>query len=154
MNDFTAISQWADGMLALLRPEERRRLATRIGRELRRENQRRIAAQQEPDGKPFAPRKEPLRKNGKRRLRKRGQMFRKLRMAAWLKTRGTPDGATVNFIGAASNIARIHHFGLRDVVNLRKGITHQYAARPLLGITDKDADAIEKAVLQHLGGGD
>lgn len=151
MSELNAISEWADNMLALLHPSERRKLATQIARQLRQTNQKRIAAQTTPDGQPFAPRKEPLRKRKRTKfLRKTGPMFRRLRMAAWLKMKGTPDGATVNFIGAAARLATTHHYGLRDVVNAKRGITHQYEARPLLGITDDDAKRIEEAVLKHL----
>lgn len=149
--DLLAISEWSDGLLALLRPAERRKLASQVAKQLRKTNQDRIAAQRAPDGTAFAPRKQPLRK-GKRKgpLRKRGQMFRKLRSARWLKMRGSPDSATVMFVGSAKRLASVHHWGERDLVNRRRGITHQFASRPLLGITDQDAQRIEELVLKHL----
>ena len=77
-------------------------------------------------------------------------MFRKLRTAAWMKTSATPDSASVQFIGAAGRIASVHHYGLRDTVNARRGISHDYTPRELLGISQDDSAAVAEYVIQHL----
>lgn len=151
MNDLDAVAKWAGALLAGLRPTARRQLAAIIAKSLRQTNQKRIAAQQGPDGKPFAPRKTPLRrKTSKGHLRKESAMFRKLRAAAWMKTNATPDAASVQFIGAAGRIASVHHYGLRDTVNTRRGISHDYTPRELLGISPDDSSAVAEYVIQHL----
>lgn len=151
MNDLNAVAQWAGSLLASLRLAARRQLAAEIAKNLRRINQRRIAAQQGPDGAPFAPRKSPPRhRAGKGRLRKDHAMFRKLRTAAWMKYKATPDAAIVQFVGFAGHIAAVHHYGLRDTVNARRGIAHDFTQRELLGISPDDSAAIAEYVIQHL----
>src|SRR5690606_41104512 len=90
--------------LTKLQPTERRKLNQTLARELRRRQQRRIAAQQNPDGSAYAPRKP--RKN----LRRSGgiKMFAKLRQARHLKLQSDADSIPVGFLGNSARIARIH----------------------------------------------
>ena len=154
-SDLSAIARYADGLLASLRPTQRRELAAEIAREMRQVNSRRITAQRAPDGSAFAPRAQPLRqrkKSGTGTIRARNQaMFRKLRTAAWLKTKASPEQATVHFAGGAARLAKVHHFGLSDVVDpKRPSIRHKYTARPLLGFDEADRQRITQAVISHL----
>ena len=130
-----ALEAFGSALLGQLEPTRRRELARRIASNLRSSQQKRIAAQQNPDGTPYAERKPQLRhKIGKIKR----QMFAKLRTARHLKARGDGEGATVAFTDAASRIARIHQFGLRDKVNRRTGLEVTYAQRELLGVTPED----------------
>ena len=52
-----ALEEWAGLLLAKLSPGERRKLGNSIGRELRRNQQKRIASQRNPNGTPYAVRK-------------------------------------------------------------------------------------------------
>lgn len=60
-DDRQQFHQWADGLLAKLSPGQRTQLAREIARSLRQSQSQRIAAQKNPDGSPFAPRKLQLR---------------------------------------------------------------------------------------------
>jgi len=147
MAELTELTAWCDGLLASLESSQRRQLARQIARELRTANVKRIAAQVTPDGQAFEPRKvnPRFRKQGSIR---RG-LFSKLRTARFLKTEASPDGATIGFSGRVGQIARVHHYGLRDRVR-PGGPEHQYAARPLLGVTDDDIERIKALVLASL----
>lgn len=90
-----ALEDWAGVLLARLEPGARRQLNQQIGRELRRSQQQRVASQRNPDGTPYAPRK-PRKLRGKVGRIKR-QMFTKLRQAAHLKLRSTPDAIAINY---------------------------------------------------------
>jgi len=140
---------FAADLLARLEPAARTELARRIARDLRASQQRRIAAQQNPDGTPYAPRKPQIRG---RAGKVRRQMFSRLRLARFLKTRVTADEAVIAFTDQVSRIARVHHFGLRDRVNRRTGLEADYPARQLLGISEADEALIRDLAVDYLAG--
>ncbi|WP_375592111.1 phage virion morphogenesis protein [Chitiniphilus eburneus] len=147
MAELSTLSEFADGLLAQLRPAARRALARRIARQLRASQQQRIAAQQTPDGSPYAPRRPQRWRPGKIRR----QMFAKLRTARWLKLRATDSAAIVEFADQVQGMARVHQFGLRDRVSRRLGaLDAQYPMRELLGLSADDIAAIRDLVLRHL----
>lgn len=154
MEDLSHLTAWANGLLANLQPASRASLARQIAASLRSANQQRITAQTAPDGTPFAPRRQPLKQRAGQRTGqlKRGAMFRKLRLAKYLKAQGNATTAVVKFAGAVQRIANVHHHGLRDRVNNRgkTGPEVQYQARPLLGITPADEARITDLITAHL----
>lgn len=148
--DLTQLEQWAGQLLAHLSTQERRKLSSTIAQELRRANQARIKAQQNPDGSPFAERKKKNFQDKRGRIKaQKAAMFAKLRLASHLKASGNADGLEVGFIGRTARIARVHQFGLRDKVD-QTGKVAQYAQRQLIGITESDRAKIMDAVLRHL----
>ncbi len=144
-DNLNALEDWAGALLAKLQPTERRKLNQTLARELRRSQQQRIAAQQNPDGSAYAPRKP--RKN----LRRQGRikMFAKLRQAKHLKLQSDADSIAVGFLGNSARIARVHQFGLNDRPE-RKGPEIRYARRELLGFTEAELDMIRDRLLHHL----
>jgi phage virion morphogenesis protein len=142
-----ALEAWAGSLLAKLEPGERRKLNQEIGRDLRRSQQQRIAAQRNPDGTPYAKRK-PRQLRGKTGRIKR-QMFAKLRQAKHLKLQSTPNAIAIGFLARAARIARVHQDGLRD--RPAKGMADiQYQRRELLGFTEADLELIRDRLLEHL----
>jgi phage virion morphogenesis protein len=141
-----ALDAYLASLLAKLDAPQRRLLARAIAAELRRRQAARIAAQRNPNGSAYAPRKPQLRlkRGGIRRA-----MFSRLRMARYLKAQADPNTAVVTFAGTAQRIATVHHFGLRDRVN-KNGLTVKYAARELLGLDDGDVGSITDLVLFHV----
>jgi phage virion morphogenesis protein len=135
-----------DGLAAALSPAGRRKLGLKIGQQIRRANVARIGKNVAPDGTPFTPR---LRQKSKKKLKNR--MFTKLKATQHMRLTRTPDEITLSFKGRSGRIAEVHHFGLRDRVN--KTTTHKYAARPLLGFSQSDLDAIEDLLLAHVAEG-
>jgi phage virion morphogenesis protein len=150
-DDLTQLELWAAPLLAKLAPAQRQQLARTVALDLRRAQQRRIAAQVAPDGTPYAARKrtESLRdKRGAIRRRKRA-MFVKLRTARWLKANVTSEGAEVGFFGRVARLARIHQDGGMDRVT-PNGQMARYPARPLLGFTPADRETIREHLHQYL----
>jgi len=145
-----ALDAWAAGLLARLQPPARRRLARVLAVELRRTQQRRIASQQNPDGSPYTPRKQPALRSRKGRIQQRkGAMFRKLRQARYLRTRTTAQEASIGFAGRVARIARVHQYGQRDRVSPR-GPQVRYAQRELLGLTPALHARIRTLLVEHL----
>lgn len=144
-DNLNALEDWAGALLERLKPAERRKLNQTLARELRRSQQQRIAAQQNPDGSAYAPRKP--RKN----LRRQGRikMFAKLRQAKHLKLQSAADSIAVGFLGNSARIARVHQLGLNDRPE-RNGPEIRYARRELLGFTEAELDMIRDRLLQHL----
>lgn len=142
-DDFAALELELGKILAGLTPAARLKLSRSVAADLRRSQSARIAAQKDPDGSAFAPRK--LREQRGRIKRKAaGPMFRKLRQSRWLSARATPDEAMAGFASAtASRIARVHQLGLRDRVSREpKAPEATYPERRLLGFTAEEATMI------------
>ncbi|MEJ2794379.1 phage virion morphogenesis protein [Iodobacter sp. LRB] len=146
-DNLKALEGWASGLLGNLDAKALRGMNKRLAAELRKRQQAHIAANQNPDGTPYAPRLPQMRKKGGRIKRK---MFTKLRTARHLKTQSTANGAAVYFSPSANRLASVHQFGLLDTVNARHGIRHRYAARVLLGFSQSDDELITKMILNQL----
>jgi phage virion morphogenesis protein len=148
MKDAEDLARQLDALVAATAPAARRVLAIEIAKRLREANRKRIQQQTDPDGTAFAPRLPQPPRWRKKQGRLRTRMFAKLVSTKYLKAQATPGAAFVDFTPSAGRLARVHHFGLEDQV--RPGIRHRYAARPLLGINAADRAAIADALLAHL----
>lgn len=156
MSDLLDLEHLVGGLLSNLSPASRRAAAKVVALDLRRSQSARIAAQQNPDGSAYAPRKaKNLRgKKGALRRGKSGSMFKKLRTTAFLTADASADEASVGIKGAAANrIARVHQLGLRDRVERNPSAPEaQYPARVILGFTEDDRLRIAQTLLEHLSG--
>lgn len=150
-DDLARLENWAGPLLAQLQPAARTRVARRVGMALRRAQQRRIAAQQDPDGTPYAPRRTPPAAPRRTGRIKRRAMFAKLRQARHLRVSANAAEVAVGFTGRVARIARVHQEGLTDTVT-RGGKRVTYAKRRLLGFSAADIDLIERELLEHLAG--
>lgn len=148
MNDLQPLISQLDALLARLTPTARAALAREVARSLRGSQAKRIAAQHNPDGSPFEPRKPQKLRRRKGRLR--AAMFTRLKMARHLKARSNASEAVVAFVGRATRIATVHQFGLRDRVNRRGDTMAHYPQRELLGFTEAERNTIETALVNHL----
>ena len=148
MSNLHELDAYLVGLLGKLDVPERRALARAIAVELRRRQSARIAAQRNPDGTAYEPRKPQLRhkRGGIRR-----SMFTRLRMAKYMRIEASPDAAVITFAGEVRRIATVHHFGLRDRVNAN-GLTAKYPVRELLGFNDSDVDRITSLLVTHVAG--
>ena len=146
MSDILDLGAWADALLAQLDAPARRKLMRAIATELRDQQRRRIAEQQNPDGSAYEPRKPQLRQ---RPGRLRRAMFIRLRTGKHLKASAGADGAVVKFFGGAQRLAAVHHFGLRDRVN-KAGLEVTYPRRRLLGFGDADVERIKDLLFIQL----
>lgn len=134
-------------LIEKLSPTSRTALARSIAAQLRRTQAARIAAQRNPDGSAFEPRKPQLRH---RKKNLRAGMFKKLRTNTYLKAKGNADGAIVSFSRDVERIARVHQFGLRDRVSRRRNLEADYPARELLGLTPIEEALLHTLITTHL----
>jgi phage virion morphogenesis (putative tail completion) protein len=150
-DELTHLEEWVAPLAAKLSAAGRKALSRVIGRDLRQAQTRRIAAQLNPDGTPFAARRPGKDLRGKRGAirRRQASMFAKLRTARWLKIMADANEAAVGFTGRAERIARVHQEGLRDRV-APNGPEVRYARRQLLGFSDADREMVRNRLLQHL----
>ena len=133
-----------------LSPQARRQLARNIGQALRKNQQARIARQENPDGTAFEPRK-PRKEFGKKKGRnKRKAMFAKLRTARYFKIQSNANEVSVGFNGSSSMIAKVHQYGLMSSPSKTKDFKVRYAQRELLGFSQSDLDIIEDLVIEQL----
>jgi phage virion morphogenesis protein len=148
-NNLEALETWAAVLLDRLEPGERTKLARSIGQELRRSQQKRVMAQENPDGTKFAPRKQRNLRGKQGRIRQKLAMFKKLRTATYLKVRGDSNGIAVGFTGRIARIARVHQYGLKDRAD-RGAPDVRYEQRETLGFAEADLDLIRDRLLAHL----
>ncbi|MCW8199299.1 phage virion morphogenesis protein [Verminephrobacter aporrectodeae subsp. tuberculatae] len=156
MSDLKALENWVGPLLDRLSDSERRKLAVTVAKSLRASSVASMRAQKSPDGDPWTPRKQPKRNlrgaiRSAAQERKAGmQMFTGLRSAGHLKAQGSASEAVVGFVARVQRIARVHHFGLPDRVNVG-GPVYQYPVRELLGITAPQIEHVRDLIIAHLG---
>lgn len=153
-DDFNRLAPWIAGVARRFEPGAMRRIARKIGRALRRVNAARIAANVEPGGSAMQPRKpRPLRDRKKDRVRKKGRMFPKIRLARNIRVDAAADQVELSFAGKVRRTAEVHHFGLRDRVARFRGAPQvRYPSRELLGFGAADDDIILETVLSSIDG--
>ncbi|WP_339434525.1 phage virion morphogenesis protein [Pseudomonas orientalis] len=148
-NKLEALETWASGLLEQLQPGARNQLARSIGQELRRSQQKRVLTQQNPDGSKFAPRKKRDLRGKQGRIRRKVEMFKKLRTATYMKARGDSNAVSVGFTGRVARIARVHQYGLKD--RAEQGAPEiRYDQRELLGFNEADLETIRDMLISHL----
>lgn len=148
-NNLEALETWATVLLDRLEPGERSKLARSIGQELRRSQQKRVMAQENPDGTKFAPRKQRDLRGKQGRIRRKLAMFKKLRNATYLKVRGDSNSVTVGFTGRIARIARVHQYGLKDRAE-HDAPDVIYDKREVLGFNATEVEMIKDHLLSHI----
>nr|DAR75102.1 MAG TPA: virion morphogenesis protein [Caudoviricetes sp.] len=131
----------------------RRLLYQQIGRELARNQRRRIKAQQNPDGSPFEPRKKRKQFSKKKGRIKNQLMFKKIVSPSHLKLRYEQEGISLGFYGGDAAIANIHQYGLYSSPSKYKDFKVKYAQRELLGFSEEDIEMIERFVIKAIAEG-
>ena len=131
----------------------RRLLYQQIGRELARNQRRRIKAQQNPDGSPFEPRKKRKQFSKKKGRIKNQLMFKKIVSPSHLKIRYEQEGISLGFYGGDAAIANVHQYGLYSSPSKYKDFKVKYAQRELLGFSEEDIEMIEGFVIKAIAEG-
>lgn len=148
------LDRWLVQALEQLGPARRKAVLTEIGRELRKRNQRRIAAQSGPDGEAWEPRKPDrhgnLRKTETGKVRRTARMLLGLREARRMVLTATPAGMELGYSGRNARLAEVHHYGQVDAVDKAGKIQTKYPARPLLGLAPEDVAWVEQRLAQLL----
>lgn len=140
------LERWMAEALRSMEPAARKRLFTRIGRQLRARTRKRMTAQVGPDGERWAPRVRD--KAGQ--VRKTAKMMVGLRADRRLLATGKPDGAEVGWKGTAARIAEVHHNGAFDYVEEGSSVRIRYPQRRLIGLSADDVDYVRQALLDHI----
>jgi len=150
-NDLDRFGNWLQPLIGGLSDAQRARLARNIGQYLRRSTAKRIAAQLNPDGTPYEPRKVQAtgERAAQRRRAIRSTMFDKLRTNKFLHLRTNAQEIALGFLGRAARIATTHQEGLPDEVQ-PGGPRITYPARQLLGITEQQLLDIRDMTIDHL----
>ncbi|WLI14428.1 MULTISPECIES: phage virion morphogenesis protein [Pseudomonas] len=148
-NRLEALEDWAAGLLGQLEPASRNRLARSLGQTLRRSQQQRVNAQRNPDGSKYTPRKQRNLRGKQGRVKRKVQMFKKLRTASFLKVQSDGTAISVGFTGRIARIARVHQYGMKDRAE-RGAPDIKYDQREVLGFTEADLDLIRDGLLLHL----
>lgn len=131
----------------------RRLLYQQIGRELARNQRRRIKAQQNPDGSPFEPRKKRKQFSKKKGRIKNQLMFKKIISPSHLKLRYEQEGISLGFYGGDAAIANVHQYGLYSSPSKYKDFKVKYTQRELLGFSEEDIEMIERFVIKAIAEG-
>jgi phage virion morphogenesis protein len=145
-NDLSRLDEWFGRILAGLSPAERRKAATKLGRELRKANAARIAANIDPEGTPFARRQPRKDRRGRLRAKQPGKMFKGLRKLKQWKIIPGEDGVEITpATPAADRVASVSQFGETAIVGYKHGkggsrtpIRYKYPERRLLGMSPPD----------------
>ncbi|WP_421865114.1 phage virion morphogenesis protein [Motiliproteus sp.] len=141
------LQSWVGPLLLKLEPAQRTQLARQLAQDLRRSQRQRIAAQQNPDGSAFEPRKPQLRDKAGSIRRK--AMFRKLRQNRYLKVKADAGAVEAGFFGRVARLANVHQKGLHD--RPRPGAPEvKYPQRELLGFSRDDLAMIENNLINYL----
>lgn len=156
------LEAWAEPLLQALDGAAQRKLARTIAQDLRRSQAARIAAQINPDGSAYAPRKPQQQDQRRQKIKDRAgnkpgrvkpgrikAMFAKLRTPAHLRTVSDDQGPAVGFLGRVARIARVHQHGLQDKPS-PNARTVTYPVRELLGFTPAEVQKIRERVLEAL----
>ena len=130
-------------LLSALHPVRRAATLKKIGRLIKKRNSQRIAQNIAPEGEKWEARK-AQKKRGKMVVRKK-KMLKSFRLARHLKIKHGGSGITVGFYGKMEEYGALHQFGGTAIV--KGGMTAEYPARPLLGLSDDDLADIYDLVL-------
>lgn len=151
-DNFNQLASWVAAIAHRFGDGNMRKIARKIGLALRRTNAERISRNVEPDGSAMEPRKpRPLRDRKQDRIRKKGRMFPRIRLARNMVVDADADQVELTFSGKVAKTAEIHHFGLRDRVARFRGAPQvRYPVRELLGFGSGDGDVILATVLDGI----
>lgn len=163
-DELTALENKLSGIIATVEPPARRKLAREIGARLRKSQALRIAAQQNPDGTPFAKRSvgdlSKIRSGVFRALilwrikQRQRAMFRKIRTTKFMRVEATSDAAVLTFANSVQHMARVHQYGLRDKVEHKScAPIAKYPARQLFGFKKEERKMVENAIIDHIQNG-
>ena len=150
-DNIVALESWAQNVINSLSPANRKKLIRSILIDLRRDTQKRITAQQGPDGEAWEARKSPKRvRNKQGRIKNKVKMMQGLRKVKSLRVSANSNEGQLGYTGATGKIARVHHYGLVDKINRYSAKQYRYPARALLGMSDTDRNNIEQNLLRSL----
>ena len=118
---------------------QRRRFMRSLANRLRNQQAQRIQQQRNPDGSPYAPRKQSRR-----------ALFEHIHKKPNLRASVRQHTINVGFYGYLARIARVHQYG--EQAEVVPGLSVRYQRRELLGFNRDDIALIEQAAVEYLSG--
>jgi phage virion morphogenesis protein len=150
MAELTTLQEHLRVLMNHLSAAEIRKLSAKVGRDLRKRQNKRIAAQQNPDGSAYVPRKQQRIKKRDKRGRIKKKMFNTIKNAKFMKVQPTRQGVDVGFFTSRiARIARVHQEGFKDRPR-PTARTVQYPKRELLGLSPDDEQFVFDSVSDHI----
>lgn len=140
------LEKWMQQAIENLSPARRKALFRDIGKDVRKENQKRITRQEGPDGDRWPQRKQ-RRRHGQ--VKQKTKMMMGLRKARRMALETGPDGVSIGYTGNTAKIASVHQYGGMDYVE-EGGPKVRYPVRKVLGLSDKDHQTIGNRIRQHI----
>ena len=147
--DLEKFEKWVATAINSLSPGKRKSLFIRIGKILRKNNQKRISAQTDPEGQKWEPRKQRPQRGKTGQIRAKKKMMLGLRKARRMKLKSSPEGTTVGFEGRNAKIAAVHHTGGMDAVS-KGGPKIRYPIRQMLGFSGHDRQMIRREIIEYV----
>lgn len=141
MRQTVSIDQLQQQLAGLLTPAKQTQLVRQIAKQQRRQIQKRITAQQNPDDSEWEPRKPRKLRSKQGRIRKKKKLLTGFRQIKHIKISTTSQAGKIGFTKRASQIARIHQQG-KEVRLGKHGPNYKYPVRQLVGISDEDITLI------------
>lgn len=130
-------------------PAQLQKLQRQMATKLRREQSKRITAQQNVDGSSYEVRKPQRPKKGKR---VRAKMMNTIKNAAHMRIKHRTDGFDIGYTGRMAQIASVHQYGLTSRVDARRGTTAAYPVRELIGISDENKQMLDEMMIEYFEG--
>ena len=149
MAELSLLTEHLQNVIDGLSDAQMMRLKKTLAQKLRKNQKKRITAQQNVDGSSYAPKK-PQRKRKGQRVRKK--MMNTIKNAKHMKIEQSREGFAVGYVGRTAQVAKVHQYGLTARLNAKTGVSAAYPVRQLLGISDDDRQMIDEAVLEYLDG--
>ncbi|OYW47336.1 MAG: phage virion morphogenesis protein [Novosphingobium sp. 28-62-57] len=143
-DDLSRLDDWMGQVLQGISPPARKKAATKLGRELRQANAKRIGQNTEPDGSPMEGRKPRLDRRGRVRANGgRNRMFQGLRELKHWRIDADETGVNVTSVNAViDRLASVNQYGETAPVGrhpvTREMIRYRYPERRLLGFAPDD----------------
>lgn len=141
-DNFAELAPWLERIAQQLNDGQKRTLNRRLSTKLRANLKRRLAAQTDPDGRRFTPRK----RNQIGSIRS-GAMFK--RLPKMIKTAYSSSHAEVGFSGRTAEVMAVHQYGktIKPSANAR---ATRYAIRETVGWSDDDKQIIIDEIKEFL----
>lgn len=152
MTDLSYLPQHLAKIAQGFSPAQMSRLQRQMAIKLRREQSKRITAQQNVDGSSYAPRKPQRPKKGKQGKKVRAKMMNTIKKAAHLRIQQRTDGFDIGYTGRMAQIASVHQYGLTSRVDARRGTTAAYPVRELIGISDENKQMLDEMMIEYFEG--
>ena len=141
-DNFDELGPWIDRIAQQLNASQTRKLNQRLSTKLRTALKRRIAAQKDPDGRKFTPRK-----RSQRGSIRSGAMFK--RLPKMVKTAYSSSHAEIGFSGRTAEVMKVHQYG-KTIKPSEDSKATRYPIRETVGWSDEDKKLIINEIKDFL----